>query len=149
MNERIRDAEVAEVAALEALQRRASLMWEDTRAQLLAHPDAIALPREQVQEGRVRVLERAGTLCGFSAVLEAEDGVCELDGLFVEPACWHDGIGRALVEDACARAQGASALEVTANPNALPFYEKLGFRRCGEAQTRFGPALRMRRELVE
>lgn len=146
----VRDAKLQELEALEALHRRAAYAWEEYRAALMAHADAIALPADAVREGRVRVVEHAGAARGFS-VVEAvgERGVCELDGLFVEPACWHEGIGRTLVEDACARArgEGASAMEVTANPNALGFYEKLAFSRIGEVQTRFGPGVRMRREL--
>jgi N-acetylglutamate synthase-like GNAT family acetyltransferase len=59
------------------------------------------------------------------------------------------GVGRALVEDAAARAtsQGAERIEVTAGP-AQAFYEKVGFDLIGVTQTRFGPAVRMRRELV-
>jgi GNAT superfamily N-acetyltransferase len=58
----------------------------------------------------------------------------------------YGGIGRALVEDAAARAaeQGATCLEVTAGP-ATGFYEKLAFAITGAVQTRFGPAVRMRR----
>ena len=58
------------------------------------------------------------------------------------------GVGRALVEDAAARAtdEAADCLEVTAGP-ARGFYEKLGFAMVAEAQTRFGPAVRMRRDL--
>ncbi len=39
--ESIRDARPDEASALEALQRRASDVWEEDRAQLAAHPDAI------------------------------------------------------------------------------------------------------------
>jgi GNAT superfamily N-acetyltransferase len=77
-----------------------------------------------------------------------DDCVHELDGLFVEPNEMSGGIGRALVEDAAARAaaQGATSLEVTAGP-AQGFDEKVGFYLTGAAQTRFGPAVRMRRDL--
>jgi ribosomal protein S18 acetylase RimI-like enzyme len=37
-------------------------------------------------------------------------------------------------------------VEVTAGP-AQEFYERVGFTVVGDAQTRFGPAVRMRREL--
>ena len=85
---------------------------------------------------------------GFSVVIPGDGGVHELDGLFVEPDQMYGGIGRALVEDAAARAShgGARCLEVTAGP-AQGFYEKVGFRVIGESQTRFGPAVRLRREL--
>jgi N-acetylglutamate synthase-like GNAT family acetyltransferase len=74
--------------------------------------------------------------------------VHELDGLFVEPDQMSCGVGRALVEDAAARAsdQGAEALKVTAGP-AQAFYERVGFNLTGSAQTRFSPAVHMRRDL--
>jgi hypothetical protein len=51
----IRDARADEALALEALQRRASDVWQEYRAQLAAHPDAITPPHQAMAEGRVRV----------------------------------------------------------------------------------------------
>ena len=139
----IRDAAPSERAELEALQRRASDVWEEHRADLAAHPDAIALAPELVAAGRVRVAvsDEAGVV-GFSVVLPARDGACELDGLFVEPAAMRGGVGRALVVDAAARAraEGATRISVIANPRAVGFYERVGFVGGELAQTRFGPA---------
>ncbi len=145
---RIRDADADEVDALEELQRRASLVWDDYRDQLLAHPDAIELAPDAVTNGLVRVAAGPeGALLGFSVVLAVDDGNAELDGLFVEPDAWAGGVGRALVEDAVDRAAsaGADRVEVTANPRAVGFYERTGFVVIGAAVTRFGPAPRMRR----
>ena len=49
------------------------------------------------------------------------------------------------VQDAVetAREQGLTRVEVTANPHALGFYEKVGFVRNGMTQTPFGPGHRM------
>lgn len=147
----IRSGRPDERAALEELQRRASLAYEEYRPYLLANPEAIELPLAQLQDNRVRVAQIAGRLVGFSAVLaprraEGTD-ICDLDGLFVEPGCWGRGIGRRLVEDALAacRAAGVAAMDVIANPRAGGFYEKLGFAITGTARTQFGPANRMRR----
>ena len=145
----LRDARPQERRALEELQRRASLMWDDDRPYLLANPDVIELPLAHISEGRVRVAEEPSRVLGF-AVLLPRDTDAALDGLFVEPEQWRRGIGRLLVEDAVtrARAAGLEALEVVANGNALGFYEKLGFAVCGAAQTQFGPAKRLRRVLI-
>ena len=139
----------AERSALEDLQRRASLIWEEDREALLAHPDAIELPLEQITDGRTVVAENAGTLLGFAVVLRRDDGDAELDGLFVEPTQWRHGIGRALVEQAerIAARDGAANLWVIANTRALDFYGACGFVTVGEAQTRFRPAPRMRKVL--
>jgi GNAT superfamily N-acetyltransferase len=147
----IRDALATERGALEELQRRASLEWEDDRADLLAHPDAIELPADQIRDGLVRVAVDADSRrLGFSVLLPAaRDGARELDGLFVEPHAWRQGVGRALVADCSERAlrEGALRIDVTANPRAEEFYERVGFRRGEVVATRFRPARRMHLEL--
>ncbi len=147
--ELIRDAVLEELPALEALQRRASMVWEEYRDQLAANPDAIVIPRADIVEHRTRVAWGAGRRIGFSVVLAPRGGVCELDGLFIEPDCWRRGAGRALIDDVVGNAirSRTSSLAVTANPRAVSFYEALGFRGTGTVATRFGPGLRMRREL--
>lgn len=131
--------------ALEALQRRASLVWPDYREALLAHPDAIELPFEQIDGGNVVVAVRDGEIAGFAVVLPRDDGAAELDGLFVEPASWRSGIGRALIGEASALAAGygATELHVIANPRAIGFYHACGFADRSTASTRFGPAITM------
>lgn len=145
----IRNAPQTEAPVLEALQRRSSDVWEQYREQLAAHPDAIELPQAFIDNRWVRVaVDVDDTPIGFSAVIPGNGPVHELDGLFVEPQHMSSGVGRALIEDAAARAsaQGAEALEVTVGP-AQGFYERVGFNLIGTAQTRFGPAVRMRRDL--
>jgi GNAT superfamily N-acetyltransferase len=141
----IRFARLSERAALEQLQRRSSLHQPMYRAQLEAHPDAIELPAGQIAAGLVRVAEQDGALVGFAVLLDRSGDACELDGLFVEPEQMRGGVGRTLVDDAIriARERGAMRIEVVANPQAVAFYEAVGFVENGEAQTRFGPAPRM------
>jgi GNAT superfamily N-acetyltransferase len=135
----IRLAQADEREELEALQRRASLALTEYREQLEANLDAIHLPPAQVANGQVLVAELDGRLAGFAALVGGE-----LDGLFVEPDLWRRGIGAALLNEATheARRKGL-ALTVIANPSARDFYKRCGFSLEGEAQTRFGPALKM------
>jgi GNAT superfamily N-acetyltransferase len=143
---RIRLARSEERQQLEDLQRRASLALGTHNEQLEANPDAIHLPAEQIALGEVLVAEVDGAIAGFAVILD-EGNRTELDGLFVEPERWRQGIGTALVNEAVhlARDRGLSLITVVANPAAQGFYERCGFRVEGEAQTRFGPALRMSR----
>jgi len=145
----IRPARADEQTMLESLQRRASLNNPGDRDALLANPDAIALPIEQIEEGRVFVAERDGGVAGFAAVVPRSDGGAELDALFVEPHLWKRGIGRRLVDHAAevARRGKASFLHVIGNPHAEGFYVSCGFRVSGTVETRFGVGLDMRRTL--
>jgi len=145
----IRLATPNEKKTLEDLQWRASLVWPEYREALLAHPDAIELPLGHIERNRTHVAERDGQVLGFSVVLIRPNGEAELDGLFVEPAAWKQGIGRFLVSEAerLAASEGAEWLTVIANPKARGFYDACGFELTGDEQTRFGPALAMRKRL--
>jgi N-acetylglutamate synthase-like GNAT family acetyltransferase len=143
----IRRAIVSEQKELEALQLRASLTNAGDRDAVLAHPDAIELPAQQIAEGSVFVSERNGAIVGFAALLPREDGQVELDALFVDPTTRRCGIGRSLVEHCIqiVRAQGSGALCVVGNPHAYDFYTACGFDVLGTTETRFGPGLLMRK----
>jgi len=134
---------------LESLQWRASLSNAGDRDALIANPDAIALPIEQIAAGCVFVAERDGVVAGFAAVVPRPDGRAELDALFVEPHLWKHGIGRRLVDHVAevAHVRAASFLHVIGNPHAAGCYFSCGFCVTGTVETRFGVGLAMRRSL--
>lgn len=147
---RLRDARADEAPALEELQRRSSAVWEEDRAVLEAHPGAISIPVAAIAERRLRVAAgEEDRPLGFALVLPVAEGECELDGLFVEPDAFGQGLGRLLLEDAAARARtaGARRLFVVSGPGAQGFYERHGFRLLDAVPTRFGPALQLQRSL--
>ena len=76
----IRRAGASEQRKLEDLQMRASLTNAGDRDALLAHPDVIELPPEQIAAGSVFVAERNGAIAGFAALLPRSDGGAELVG---------------------------------------------------------------------
>ena len=145
----IRTARPDERLMLESLQRRASLSNPGDRDALLANPDAIAVPIEQITESCVFVAERDGSVAGFAAVVPRADGGAELDALFVEPHLWKQGIGRRLVDHVAdvARVRAATFLHVIGNPHAKGFYVSCGFIVSGTVETRFGVGLDMRMAL--
>jgi GNAT superfamily N-acetyltransferase len=147
----IRNARLDQREALGELHRRSSYLWEEDRVNLEAHPDVLGVSREAIDEQRVRVATgENGALVGFAVVAAGPTTVCVLDDLFVEPALLRRGIGRALVEDAAARAASAGYLTLTviAHSRNFAFYESVGFVRGEPTKTRFGPATKMRRRLT-
>jgi N-acetylglutamate synthase-like GNAT family acetyltransferase len=139
----IRSALLCERKQLEALQLRASLSNAGDRNALLANPDAIELPSEQIADGHVFVVEIDGSIVAFAAILPRTDGDSELDALFVEPEKWRQGIARMLITHCkdIARKQGSKAIHVIGNPHAKDFYSAVGFNLVGTTQTRFGVGL--------
>jgi GNAT superfamily N-acetyltransferase len=129
---------------LSELYRRSSLSNDGDRANLLGHPDELVFSDRAVTERRVRIATVADRIAGFATVAD-HDQIGELEDLFVDPDAMLRGAGRALVLDAVAgaRARGLTRIDVTANPHALGFYEKVGFVSDGITETQFGPGHRM------
>ena len=146
----IRVAVPSEQKSLEELERRAGLANPGDREGILAHPEVIEVPPEQIVSGDVFVLETNGIVAGFAAVNPRLDSDTDLDGLFVDPPMQRCGFGRLLVEHCVgiARERGSRHLYVIGNPHAEAFYKACGFEQIGTAETRFRPAPLMRRSLV-
>lgn len=134
-----------DAAELAALHRRSSLVYEDTRELLLGRPGLFGVSPEALARGSVRIVVRDGRIAGFATLLPPQRGAAELEDLFVDPQCMRQGLGRALIEDAaaCARARGVERIEVAANPNALAFYESVGFAGDERVPMEFGFGVRM------
>jgi GNAT superfamily N-acetyltransferase len=149
MSVAIRDAQLADMPALRGVFERSSLSNAGDRADLLAHPEVLEYSDEWVRRGCTRVATNGDRVLAFATAVPIDDRL-ELEDLFVDPPWMRQGVGRVLVEDIVARARGASVrrVDVTANPHAAEFYRAVGFVIDGDAETRFGPALRMRLDVV-
>lgn len=80
--------------------------------------------REGLFDGEVYVYEREGRVLGFAAVNDSE-----LTWLYVDPAQYRQGIGRALLRRAVEARAGRLSTEVlVGNEGALALYRSEGFR---------------------
>jgi ribosomal protein S18 acetylase RimI-like enzyme len=147
MSYSLREATLADHRDLEVVFRKASLSNENDRGFLLRHPEWLALSELGIREGRMRLAtNQENVIVGFATFL-INDGVAELEDLFVDPEHQRRGIGELLVLDISKRVQelGFETLEVTANPHAMAFYEHMGFVAGRLVRTEFYAAPRMRR----
>lgn len=136
----IRRARLDEADALTALATRAKAHWGYDDAFMERVRDAMALSADDVEAHEVWVLENApGRVVGFHRVIAGDPA--ELEDMWVEPDAMGNGHGRRLFEHAVAiaRADGATTLELDADPNALGFYERMGMTRIGETASTLIP----------
>jgi len=149
--------ELQRVAFLEALVPLLPDTFQPTVLDAWRDPLAHALATEGVG---ALVTEAGGGLTGlvvYGPTRDAEpaEGVGEIRALFVHPGRWRSGLGRVLVERACADLSTMGYSSVTLwslrdNHRATAFYEALGFERDGATQTREqlgGPEVRYTRSL--
>ncbi|MCW5737452.1 MAG: GNAT family N-acetyltransferase [Enhydrobacter sp.] len=122
----IRRAQAGEAEALTALCVRSKAHWGyDTEFMRLSEASLI-VSESAIASGRVLVAACDGRIAGLARV--------ELDGelgmMFVDPSSMGRGVGRALFVAAIvmARRLGARSMPILADPNAAPFYERMGAR---------------------
>lgn len=128
-------ARVEDAARCPAIEESAALQFsaEDLPPDLAASTTGIETFARAVREDRLLVARdpQTGEAVGF-ALLEIDDGEAHLEELDVLPAYGRRGIGRALLEAACAwaleRDHGAITLSTFAHvPWNAPFYASAGF----------------------
>jgi GNAT superfamily N-acetyltransferase len=80
----------------------------------------------------ILLAEGDGGITGFVS-FKPDKTEAELVALFVDPAHWRLGIGRALVEESfrILTQSETQSVFVVSNPKTVPFYEALGFRQTG------------------
>lgn len=105
----------------------------------------IGVPLEQIESGTVFVSCNGSTIDGFCALIFADGGKCEIDGIFVKPELWGGGIGRALIAYSknIAKNNAVGSIFAIVNSHAIEFYKKCGFTPAGIADVEFGNALYM------
>ena len=101
--------------------------------------------RRHLQRREVFVLEINDQLAGIVS-LEGH----RLHSLFVEPNIVKLGHGKTLVNhiESLARSKGVSLLKVSSSRTAVPFYEKLGFRKLNFEPREFASTWAMEKQLT-
>jgi ribosomal protein S18 acetylase RimI-like enzyme len=150
--------ELQRIAFLEALVPLLPETFQPTVLDAWRHPLSQALATDGV---RAFVTEGGGGLAGLVVYglnrdAEPPAGAGEIRALFVHPSRWRSGLGRDLVERACADLgemgySAATLWSLRDNERANGFYERLGFKRDGATQTREhlgGPEVRYAKSLL-
>jgi GNAT superfamily N-acetyltransferase len=123
----IRTPDVAELPALSELCLRSKAVWGYDAGFMAACRAELTLHPHDLSSSRVAVAECEGTIVGVVQV-KLVNPDAELAKLFIEPLAQRGGVGQALFAWAAdvARSMGAARLVIEADPDAAPFYRRLG-----------------------
>ncbi len=107
--------------------------WGYDAAFLEACRAELTLTAEKIERHPTFVVEDGGSPAGFYTLEPLSPDAVELGLLYVEPQCQGRGLGRVLMDHACAeaRARGFCTLEIQSDPNAEAFYRAMGAVRIG------------------
>jgi len=86
-----------------------------------------------IRNNQVYVAEREGEIRGFYALC-VSDNKAELEHMWVTPSAIGTGVGKELFLDAMDRAATLEVreIEISSDPNAAGFYERMGASQIGE-----------------
>ena len=130
----IRSPKVEELPDLTELCLRSKAVWGYDAVFMDACRVELTLRPDDLSTSRIAVAERAGAILGVAQVKQIGQEA-DLAKLFVEPSALRGGIGKVLFAWAtdAARSMGAARLIIEADPDAAPFYRRLGARDVGLA----------------
>ncbi len=130
----IRRARLDETGALTDLAMRSKAVWGYGEAFMAACLAEMTIQPAAIRAGEVWVAEEGGAAVG---ILELVPGAeeAEVRMIFVAPERIGGGIGVALWRhmEMRALAHGAGRIGLDADPNAVPFYERMGMRVTGKS----------------
>jgi GNAT superfamily N-acetyltransferase len=137
----IRRARPEEEAALSGLMWRSKAHWGYDQAFMEANRVQLTISADAIERDAVYVAEVGDTVAGMSHLIRLEGDEALLDDLFVEPEHIGTGVGAALWRHAAglARELGVRAMILDADPNARPFYERMGAVVTGEIASTNAP----------
>jgi len=96
-----------------------------------------------IRDNQVYVAEREGEIRGFYALC-VSDNKAELEHMWVTPSAIGTGVGKELFLDAMDRATTLEVreIEISADPNAAGFYERMGASQIGETESNINGQVR-------
>ncbi len=127
MNANLRQATVADLGELTEIAHESKRRWNYPESLISQWSSTLTFDESSLADMHVVVADGTGSVDGFCAVVPGPVRY-QLEHLWVRPRAMGRGLGRALLEYATgySRSQGAEVLVIEADPNAEPFYERMG-----------------------
>jgi GNAT superfamily N-acetyltransferase len=129
----IRQAATDEASVLTTIAFEAKRYWGYPEDWIRHWESDLTISPEFVREHHVYVAEADGEIRGFYALC-VSGAKAELEHMWVRPAWIGTGVGKELFLDAMERAAAleVSDVGITADPNAVGFYRRMGATQVGD-----------------
>jgi GNAT superfamily N-acetyltransferase len=133
---KIRKAQPDEAATLTRIAFDAKRHWGYPERWIKHWESDLIISMEFISNNEVYVAEQSGEIQGFYALI-INHTKAELEHMWVAPEHIGTGIGKELFLDAMERATrlSVSEIEISSDPNAAGFYERMGARKVGEVDS--------------
>ena len=131
----IRRATPDEAGTLTAIAHAAKRHWNYPEKWIAQWTFDLTITPDFIANNEVYVAVVDGDIAGCCALVVG-DSLAELEHMWIDPQQMGKGVGRSLFEYTKQRAQemGLIELELSADPNAEGFYQRMGAKRIGEIQ---------------
>ncbi len=132
----IRPAATEEATTLTEIAHNAKRHWGYPEHWIQHWQADLTISSDFISNNDVYVAEREGEIIGFYALV-VRDRNAELEHMWVAPKHIGTGVGKELFIHAMQIAAGenVSEVEISADPNAEGFYQRMGARRIGEVSS--------------
>jgi N-acetylglutamate synthase-like GNAT family acetyltransferase len=135
MHLHIRRAAPDEAGALTSLAHAAKRYWNYPEAWIEHWKTDLTITADFIARHEVYVAMIEGTIAGCCALVVGNSRA-ELEHMWIDPQQMGNGVGRSLFEYTKQRAKelGLAEVELSADPHAEGFYERMGAKHIGEVQ---------------
>jgi GNAT superfamily N-acetyltransferase len=136
MDIQIRRAQPDEAAVLTEIAHAAKCHWGYPENWIEYWKDDLTITADFIANNEMYVATIDENIVGCCALVVTES-LAELEHMWIRPAYMGTGVGRALFHQIAGRARqlDAPGLELSADPNAEGFYQRMGATRIGEVRS--------------
>jgi N-acetylglutamate synthase-like GNAT family acetyltransferase len=144
MDVHIRRARPDEASLLTEIAHAAKRHWGYPEKWIHYWQTDLTITPQFIINHEMYVAIKNGEIAGCGALC-LDESVAELEHMWIRPEHMGAGIGRALFNHIRARAKdlNLTAMELSADPNAEGFYERMGAKRIGEVRSEVEGQLRV------
>ncbi|MFB9079146.1 GNAT family N-acetyltransferase [Flavobacterium procerum] len=145
----IQKAKIEDHICLTEITKKSKAYWGYSEEQIEKWTNSLTITEEYIKQNPVFNLIDENQIIGYYSYLTLEKNQVKLDNLFILPEYIGKGFGSFLMNDFLKkmRNEKTSKIILDSEPNAEPFYKKIGFIKIGEFETsiknRFMPIMEM------